>query len=417
MVSQVPDLLEDQQASCPRCNYTLIRTVKDGPNKVLAYGITALIVLGISCFFPFMAISVRGISQQIALFDALSVFHYFNDTSLAALLLLTIILLPALYLIGLIVLFALTKTCGTYPGEHWLVKKLFRFVARLDPWLLEDIFFVAVLVSITKLTSLTDVTVDSAFWAYFVFVMLLLKCSRVADQNWLCNRLFAPVSTGNVQPGDTCQDNTYLFCNVCSQINPIGDRPPTRCQRCHARLHPFDPAHSSNKTIAILLPAIIFYFPANLYPMMFTTSLGSTIGSTIMDGIILLWHMGSYPIALVILTASIILPITKMLILTYLLWSQRNLSRENAKGALEKLQFYRFIEVIGRWSMLDVFVVALLTSLVQFGDLMKIIPGAAVFYFALVVIFTVVATRLFDSRMLWQIGSYSRINRGRQARV
>ena len=142
--------------------------------------------------------------------------------------------------------------------------------------------------------------------------------------------------------------------------------------------------------------------------VMFTTSFADTIGSTIADGVILLWHMGSYPVALVIFTASIILPVSKMLILLYLLWSRRNLPRESARGALEKLKLYRFIEVIGRWSMIDVFVVAILSALVQFGNLMAITPGPAVFYFCSVVILTIIATRLFDPRVLWQIDGQTR---------
>ena len=350
-----------------------------------------------------MAISVKGISQHIALFDALSVFNYFNDTSLTALLMLTIIFLPILYLLGLMVLYAMAKTSNTCLGERPAVKKLFRVVVHAEHWLMADIFFVGVLVSIIKLSSLTDIAVNSAFWAYLIFVLLLLKYSRADDRHWLCQKLFAPVSTGNVRPGDTHLDGNHLVCSLCSQINPTHDHTDERCQRCHAKLHPFDPVHSSSVTIAILIAAIIFYFPANLYPMMFTTSLADTIGSTITDGVILLWHMGSYPVALVILTASIILPITKMLILLYLLWSQRNLSQETVQGALEKLKLYRFIEVIGRWSMVDVFVVAILSALVQFGNLMVITPGPAVFYFCLVVILTVVSTRLFDPRILWQI--------------
>lgn len=408
MVSQVPDLLEGQEASCPRCNHTLINRVRDCPNKVFAYGTSVLIVLAISCFFPFMAISVKGISQHIALFDALSVFHYFDDTSLAALLMLTIIFLPVLYLLGLMALYAMAKSGSSCPGEQPAVKKLFRVVVRTEHWLMADIFFVGVLVSIIKLSSLTDIAVGSAFWAYLLFVLLLLKCSRTADRHWLCQHLFAPVSTGSVRPGDTHLDGNHLVCPLCSQINPTHDHAYERCQRCHARLPSFDPAHSSNVTLAVLIAAIIFYFPANLYPMMFTTSFADTIGSTIADGVILLWHMGSYPVALVIFTASIILPVSKMLILLYLLWSRRNLPRESARGALEKLKLYRFIEVIGRWSMIDVFVVAILSALVQFGNLTAITPGPAVFYFCSVVILTIISTRLFDPRILWQIDGQTR---------
>ncbi len=178
MVSQVPCLLEDQVASCPRCDSTLITRIKGCHNKVFAYGVAALILLGVSCFFPFMAINVEGISQQIALFDVLIVFFYFNKAALASLLLLTIIFLPALYLVGLMTLFAMawfSASRGEYLGAHDGVKRLFRFVFCIEPWLLVDIFFIGALVSIIKMASLSDISIGIAFWTYFVFALLVVN--------------------------------------------------------------------------------------------------------------------------------------------------------------------------------------------------------------------------------------------------
>ncbi|WP_419832869.1 PqiA/YebS family transporter subunit [Endozoicomonas atrinae] len=408
MVSRVPSLLEDQVASCPRCGNSLVTRIKGCHSKVFAYGLAALILQGVSCFFPFMAIDVEGISQQVALIDVLIVFFYFNKAALASLLLLTIIFLPAFYLMGLMVLFAMAWYSGTsqqYLGDSTWVKRLFRFVFCVEPWLLVDIFFIGALVSIIKMASLSDISIGIAFWTYFVFALLVVKCSRMADRHWLCTYLFSPVSTADVQPGDSHLTGNHLVCHLCGQINPATDGnvdKVTHCQRCHFRLYPYNPGQSIRLTTAVLMTSLIFYFPANLYPMMYTTSFGDSDGSTIMDGVILLWKLGSYPVALVILTASIILPLTKMLILLHLLWSQHRREEEASQVVLERLKLYRFIEVIGRWSMIDVFVVAILTALVQFGELMRVTPGRAVFYFALVVIFTLLSTRFFDPRILWK---------------
>ncbi|USE36969.1 paraquat-inducible protein A [Endozoicomonas sp. SCSIO W0465] len=400
MVSRVPDLLENQVASCPRCANSLVIRIKGSHRKVFALGLAALILQGVSCFFPFMAIDVEGISQQVALIDVLIVFFYFNKAALASLLLLTIIFLPAFYLMGLMTLFAMARNSAaspTYPGDSPWVKRLFRFVFCIERWLLVDIFFIGALISIIKMASLSDISIGKAFWTYFVFALLVVKCSRTADRYWLCTCLFAPVSTANVQPGDSHLTGNHLVCFLCNQINPATDKnldTLTYCQRCHFRLFPYNPGKSIQLTTAVLMTSMIFYFPANLYPMMYTTSFGDTDGSTIMDGVLLLWKLGSYPVALVILTASIILPMTKMLILVHLLCSQRRREEVSFQVVLERLKLYRFIEVIGRWSMIDVFVVAILTALVQFGELMRVTPGRAVFYFALVVIFTLLSTCL-----------------------
>ncbi|MGI2261531.1 PqiA/YebS family transporter subunit [Shewanella sp. GXUN23E] len=412
MVTRVPELQPGQTASCPRCDHTLTSCVPDCRNKVFAYSTAALILLAVSCFFPFMEISVQDIHQKIVLLDALSVFYYFNNGGVASLLVITIVLLPVLYLCGLILLFFLAtrRRVSSPAGNRPAIKFIYRFVFGFEPWLLADIFFIGVLVSIIKMASMTDIDVGIAFWTYLLFTLLLVKSSRTVDRTWLCSRLFAPVDTGDVRPGDTHLTGNHLVCHLCGQINPLtAGHTHCRCRRCNCRLHEFNPRKSIHISAALLLTSLIFYFPANLYPMMFTTSFGDSDGSTIMDGVIMLWKMGSYPIALVILTASIILPLTKMLILAHLLWSQHKLMPQSEHSALEKLKLYRFIELIGRWSMIDVFVVAILTALVQFGELMRVTPGSAVFYFALVVVFTLIATHRFDPRILWQLSETTAI--------
>jgi paraquat-inducible protein A len=135
-----------------------------------------------------------------------------------------------------------------------------------------------------------------------------------------------------------------------------------------------------------------------MFPIMITTFLGSSEPSTIMGGVILLWRMKSYLVAGVIFVASILVPVMKILMLFWLCWQIRFGHGEHKKPTQ---QIYHITEFIGRWSMVDVFVVAILSALVQLGAMMNIIPGVAAISFAAVVILTMLAAMSFDSRLIW----------------
>ncbi len=137
--------------------------------------------------------------------------------------------------------------------------------------------------------------------------------------------------------------------------------------------------------------------------MMYTVSLGHSEGSTIMEGVILLWHLGSYPIAMVIFFASVFIPMAKMLALAWLYYNAQKAQYLPPEESISRLKIYRLTEFIGRWSMIDIFVVAILVALVQLQNLMAIYPGPAALSFAAVVIFTMLSAMIFDSRLLWQL--------------
>ena len=145
---------------------------------------------------------------------------------------------------------------------------------------------------------------------------------------------------------------------------------------------------------------MILYVPANLYPIMDTVFLGDDSPSTIMGGVVLLWAMGSYPIAAVIFIASVVVPLVKILAL---LWLCYMVQRGHGASPLGKLKLYRMTEFVGRWSMIDVFVVAILAGLIRLDNLMTIYPGPAAIAFAGVVLITMVAAMSFDSRLIWDL--------------
>lgn len=156
--------------------------------------------------------------------------------------------------------------------------------------------------------------------------------------------------------------------------------------------------HSLQRTWALLIAAIVFYLPANLFPIMVTEFLGQAHTSTILGGVVTLWADGSYPIATIIFIASVLVPVVKILALGWLCLSV-SLGKQTAIHGRSHL--YRAMEIIGRWSMVDVFVVAVLFALVRLGAVMSIIAGPAALSFSAVVVATIAAANSFDPRLMW----------------
>lgn len=172
---------------------------------------------------------------------------------------------------------------------------------------------------------------------------------------------------------------------------------PSRCQLCFARLYSRKP-FSLQRSWAWLIAGVIAYIPANLYPVMFTTVFGDSEPNTIFGGIMVLLELKSYPVALVVFVASMIVPILKFIAVGYLLVS---IQRKYKHGRYDRTRLFRLTEFVGRWSMIDVFVVAILAALVQVGSVAQIEPGLGVAAFGGAVIFTMLSAISLDSRLIW----------------
>ena len=172
---------------------------------------------------------------------------------------------------------------------------------------------------------------------------------------------------------------------------------PGYCPRCGKALE-IRRRQTIQRTWALLIAAAICYIPANLMPVMNTTMPAYAEKDTIMNGVILLYTSGSWPLALIVLIASVIIPLAKIVTLAYLLVTIQFRQPESQR---ERIRIYRFVEIIGRWSMLDVFVVTFVVALVQLQPLMSVEPGAGVIFFAAVVVLTMFAAEQFDPRLIW----------------
>ena len=186
-------------------------------------------------------------------------------------------------------------------------------------------------------------------------------------------------------------------CGLFLRAKALPERGTAKCPRCGAGLHVRAP-DSLQRTTALLITACVLYIPANVLPIMTTAQLGSSIDSTILGGVVLLMQMGSYPVAAVIFIASVLVPLGKLFIIAYLLWST---ARRHRTSHRQRTTLYRITEFIGRWSMTDVFVVTVLVALIHLGGLLVITAGAAAVAFGGVVIVTMLAAESFDPRLIW----------------
>lgn len=186
----------------------------------------------------------------------------------------------------------------------------------------------------------------------------------------------------------------FALCHTCGYACDLEDH---SCPRCQSTVHPRKP-NSYARTWALLIAGLILYIPANTLPVMYTSLLGSAAESTIMSGVIEFWKEGSWDIAVLIFIASIAVPCLKFFILGLLLITCQ---RRSQWALRERARLYRFIELIGYWSMLDVLVVALVAALVQFRALSTIEPRIGILFFGLVVVLTMLAAMTFDPRKIW----------------
>lgn len=350
----VPTLQHRQKALCPRCGFVLTKYTRNSTHKLLAFGISAMIFLIMSLPFKFLGFSASGQEQSIGIISGLHVLVEQDYAFLAAIQLLSIVVLPGAVLLGLIAVVIPIHL----DIEVKYAKRVLDVVYALIPWSMAEIFLIGVLVSLIKISSLADITMGLSFYAYIGFVV--------------------------------CMSATILFTDK--------HRLYSNAAKIHHSSAPLNRSQSIQRTWALLITSIILYVPANVLPIMNTRFLGQDEPSTILGGVILLWNSGSYPIALIIFIASVIVPIGKLVILIWLNFTVQN--GFDVKHS-ERIFWYRVTEFIGRWSMVDVFVVAILVSLIQLGNTMTILPGPAAIAFCGVVILTMLAAMTFDTRLIW----------------
>lgn len=358
----VPRLTHKQKATCPRCGYLISMYRDDGYVKATAYALSALIMLVLTMPFEFVSFNTRGQEQSIDLLNSVTTLLDNDYVLLGLFQFVSIIVIPSLLLFGILYLLIPVMMGTTLPKY----REVFNIVFKLVPWSMAEIFLLGVLVALIKMTDLAQIHVGLSFYAYVLFTILLITSLFYLDKHQLMQTLGL---------GETTQS------------------PLTQLDLAQLR------NKSTQRTWALLITAVMFYIPSNILPIMTTRVLGSEETNTILGGVVTLWTSGSYPVASIIFIASVVVPVLKLIMLSWL-----NYSVQTKSDILnqQRVMCYRITEFIGRWSMIDVFVVAILVSLIQLGNTMSIFPGPAAIAFCGVVITTMFAAITFDTRLIWE---------------
>lgn len=393
----IPPLKSGERFKCGRCQHVILSVHKHVEGRILGTVFSALLMLSLALAFPFLGFSSRGVERSSTLWGSVDVLINQDYLILGSIVCLALFIFPAIYLFSLLVLFWSFK----HPDISLNVRRhLTRWIVAIQPWLMVDVFLVGALVALVKMRSLADIELGLSFWAFCGYVVLLIRTVTLVDRRWLWSKMSGVAPKHGLEgkllsdEGKTAKLHSLIGCHFCGAVLPNSH---SHCSRCGHSIHSRRP-HSLAASVAFLIAAVIMFVPANVFPIMQTTFLGSSEPSTIMGGVFLLWSLGSYPVALVIFLASVVIPLTKILSLSWLCWQCYYPTEHDI---LKKVWLYRVTEVIGRWSMIDVFVVALLAGVVQMGNLISILPGQAVLSFAAVVILTMLSAIMFDPRLLW----------------
>ncbi|WP_067210200.1 paraquat-inducible protein A [Marinomonas aquimarina] len=354
--AQVPHLAPNQTAYCPRCGHKLTSLKHNWIDKVLALGLSGLVLLALSVSFDFLSFSSNGLTTSITLISEVETLIQQDYLGLAGVILFVCILLPASVLLLLCAWMLAIKFGVGLRATKAQIAICFNFII----WCMPEVFMVGVIVSMVKITAMADVVFGPSFYFYIGFMVLYILTLLHLDRFQV---ELALMQEPTVKPDSRKSHNRVQW------------------------------------TWALLFTAVLLYLPANFLPIMTTRFLGVDSPSTIVGGVITLWHHESYMIAAIIFIASILVPMFKMLAIGYLNYSVQTNSRASIK---QRYGLYRITEMMGRWSMIDVFVVAILAGLVQLGSTMSVYPGSAVIAFCAVVVLTMLAAMSFDSRMIWE---------------
>lgn len=386
----LPPLSPGNRANCPRCHTTLHTAWSEPRHRPTVFAASALLMLLLANLFPFINIHVRGLSSEISLHQIPQVMMSENYASMAGMFILFVQLVPAFCMVAIILL------CQRVRMPQTLKVRMARLLFMLKAWSMVEIFLAGVLVSFVKLMAYGNIGVNLSFYAFVLFCLLQVRAFQCLDRRWLWHDIApAPVIRQAVRIGESGLQQGLRACPCCTAVLPADE---TLCPRCHTVGH-LRKKHSLQWTMALLITSAMLYVPANVLPIMNTELLGNAAPSTIMAGVIVLWSDGDYPVALVIFIASIMVPTLKMMAIAWLCWDARHPHRQRDSERMHLI--YEVVEFVGRWSMIDVFVIAVLSSLVRIGQLMNVYPQIAAVLFAMVVILTMIAAMTFDPRLSW----------------
>jgi paraquat-inducible protein A len=405
----IPSLPQGGSAQCARCQMTIARNPVDPIDRPLALAFAAAVAFVIANTMPLMTLSSAGRESTTTIIGGAHELWNQGSELSAAMVGFCVVLAPGSYIVFMLAVLLAAKRP---PAPRW-VGRLLRAAAVVEPWSMSEVMLLGILVALIKIAQLATVVPGIGMYAVGLLVVLLAAIAATFDEHVIWTRVVW--ADGTLPPPETPGQPAHrssaiaaaaqgapkpklascAACRLLSRPAPAGEI--GECPRCGAALKARH-HYAIQTTWALVIAATIMYIPANVLPVLITTTLGSEESSTIIGGVAHLYESGSWPLAAIVFIASVLIPLGKLVALAYLLIT---VQRSSLRNNHDRTRLYRMVEFIGRWSMLDVFVVAYLVALVQLEPLMSVAPGAGVVYFMAVVVLTMFAAHSFDPRLIW----------------
>ena len=375
------------KASCRRCGALLYQAIPNSLDRSLALYGAALIMFFIANCFPFLSLSFGGRVEENILLSGGWAMYKLGMPDMGLLIFFTSIAFPFIAIAGMLYLLIPVRFGYAPPA----MGPVYRIVHAITPWSLVGVFMLGVLIAIVKLQDLANVITGTSLYALAALLIIYSAARANFDPRVLW-------SISKVKQTDlSLARNRILNCHVCGFLLEESPGSHQHCPRCTAPIH-HRKTDSINRTWALLFSAAILIIPANVYPVMTLIRFGQGEPNTILSGVLHLIESGMWGLAMIVFVASIVVPILKLIVLSFLLLS---VQKKSVWRPRDRTLLYRVTEVVGAWSMVDIFLVGLLSALVSLDALSTITPGIGASYFGAVVVVTMFAAHSFDPRLIW----------------
>lgn len=376
----LPDVKSNQSAHCPRCNARILNGRDWSMTRLCAMAVTMLLLIPFAFNEPLMTIRLLGTNIRASLLEGIIQMAQQGNVITASMVAFCTIGAPATLVASIAYLFF-----GARLGMN--LRPVLLMMDRLKEWVMLDIYLVGIAVASIKVQDYAAITPGAGLVAFISLTLLSVITLVHLNVEQLWHR-FYPQPDNHVSPE---QLQVCLSCHHTGVADARG-----RCPRCHTPLY-YRRHFSLQKSWAALIASIVLLIPANFLPISIIYLNGARQEDTIMSGILSL-ASGNVPVAIVVFVASILVPFTKVIVMLTLLLS---IHFKCEQGLKTRIRLLRVVTWVGRWSMLDLFVISLTMSLINRDQLLAFTMGPAAFYFGAAVILTILAVEWLDSRLLW----------------
>ncbi|QIM68234.1 paraquat-inducible protein A [Basfia succiniciproducens] len=385
------ELKKSQQAECPRCHNVLKSQDRWRLRRCAIIAISILILMPFALTYPLLSVDLLGITVDASVWGGVWKMATEGYPYTAFLVFICAVFLPVSFALLVILLYLAKLT-------HQKPRNLLFALGYIKPWVMFDVYLVALGVSAFKVRDYATIHIDIYLIAFVLTSLLTTLLFIKINPKELWND-FYPQNQHLIK---ISPENPPHFCRTCEytfEHSAFDRKSHTICPRCHSRLDTPSYVNLQN-TWATLIAGIIMLFPANIFPISYTIMNNVATGDTLMSGVITFIGMGSYFVAFVVFFASIFVPVSKVFIMIYLLLSIHFQWKHSIKW---QMRLFHIVHFVGRWSMLDLFVLSLMMSLVTRGQIINFSVGPAALYFGIAVFLTMLSTTFFDTRLLWNI--------------